>query len=421
MKLNQWAKEQTFSILRKLILTILMILLPCFIIIVYWTQHNHIQSLYFANGKSLLVAVQTGDLVELEKVLSGYSADKAIYSYELVDRDGNKLKSYLSPRSSTMFFENRFPIKSSSGVLWGYLNVTWLLQWYLFFYFILGGFAVAIIVTFLVYNHWKRFTTTLVESFEQIRYFLNHEEIPEFVFKIEELRVIFSSMQSLHLKTVEAEKLRSQLEKEHEIFNLSRRVVHDIRSPLSVLSLIFGISNFDEERKELVDSAFRRMNEICNDLLAEKKSIIQQNDNLSEVVTSVSKELQYRFSDKKLNLILDNNDFFEFKPDLEFKSVLSNLLVNAFESVSPLTGIVNLCLKRSSNGIVLSIKDNGCGIPSEIISQLGKKPLTYGKGSNGNGLGFYNAKIWSAKNDAEIKIESQLGSGTEILIEFSIC
>lgn len=420
MKLDQWARLQTYSILKKLVLTVLMILLPSFILMVYWAQYSRIQSLYSANANSLLVAVQTGDLLEIDKILAAYTSDKAVYSYELIDRDNNILKSYSSSKEPQFLFKKKFPILGKGNAIWGTIDVSWTVEWSHFVYFILGTIAFTLAVTVLVYNHWKRFTKTLVGSFEQIRYFFNHEEIPEFIFKIEELRIIFESLQSLHLNKLEAEKLKWQLERERDMVSLSQRVVHDIRSPLSVLSLMFGITSFDGERKILVDAAFKRMDEVCNELLDGRKNLLAQTQNIYEVIQEIASEQQFRFPNKKLNLTLGPNQKIGLFPDVEFKSVLSNLLTNAFEATKPGTGVVSIIAEESANSLKLKITDNGCGIPNEIIHQLGTKPVTYGKGSQGNGLGFYNAKMWSIKNSAEIKIESKIDHGTEISIHFSI-
>jgi signal transduction histidine kinase len=68
------------------------------------------------------------------------------------------------------------------------------------------------------------------------------------------------------------------------------------------------------------------------------------------------------------------------------KQVLLNLLLNAVEA-SPEDGLVELCLeKRNGSGVVLSIKDNGPGIPAEVRERI-FDPFFSSK-EKGSGLGL---------------------------------
>lgn len=420
MKLNQWARIQTVAILKTLSLSVFTILLPCFLIVLFWNQSSHVQSLFTANSKSLLIALQTGDLVQLEKALSGYQSDSAISSYDLKDRDGNSLSSYQAKDNHFIIFHKKLTIKSADGANWGFLSVFWTLQWILIAYFIFGALALVGVVAIVVFNAWEKFTKKLIDSIEQMQNFLNQKKMPEFIYNIEDLKNVFEKLQSIQVKEIEIEKMKAQREKEQVIIEISQKVVHDIRSPMSALSIVLSTVTLDENRKNLVDCAFKQMEEICKELLFERKKLQKPTESVHKAINQIVHETRIRHTDKELDLNLSKIAMDEIIPDHEFKSVLSNLLNNAFEAVLVKTGVVTLSSEKMANKIAIKITDNGHGIPTEILLRLGDKPLTHSKGESGNGLGFYNAKQWATRIGGNLSIRSEVGQGTEVILEIPV-
>ncbi len=63
----------------------------------------------------------------------------------------------------------------------------------------------------------------------------------------------------------------------------------------------------------------------------------------------------------------------------------------------------------------MSIKDNGSGIPEQILAKLGQRGETHGK-TGGSGLGLYHAKSMIESWKGNLTIESSVGEGTIINI-----
>jgi signal transduction histidine kinase len=74
--------------------------------------------------------------------------------------------------------------------------------------------------------------------------------------------------------------------------------------------------------------------------------------------------------------------------------------------------------RQSDNKILLSIRDNGKGIPPEVLSKIGTQGLSYAK--TGTGLGLSHAIETIRKHKGDLKIESTLGQGTTVTLELPL-
>ena len=79
------------------------------------------------------------------------------------------------------------------------------------------------------------------------------------------------------------------------------------------------------------------------------------------------------------------------------------------------TGCVTVRLSLGKNNIILRVKDNGKGIPPDIIPKLMQRGSTFNKES-GSGLGLYHARKTIEEWGGNIDIESEVGRGTSIII-----
>ncbi|TAK73186.1 MAG: sensor histidine kinase, partial [Gammaproteobacteria bacterium] len=102
---------------------------------------------------------------------------------------------------------------------------------------------------------------------------------------------------------------------------------------------------------------------------------------------------------------------------IEFKRVISNLINNAYEATIA-QGIVTITLKSNEKKVIITIKDNGCGISPERLPKLFQKGES--TKNQGFGLGLYHAKQIIDSLDGSINIESIVGTGTIVTLELPI-
>ena len=97
------------------------------------------------------------------------------------------------------------------------------------------------------------------------------------------------------------------------------------------------------------------------------------------------------------------------------ETVLRNLLSNAIKFTNS-GGHIQVSIKRKENSVIVSIKDNGIGIPSEKLDSLFEichSRSTFGtKNESGSGLGLLLCKEFIDLHDQKIWVESESGSGS---------
>lgn len=204
--------------------------------------------------------------------------------------------------------------------------------------------------------------------------------------------------------------------KEAALAKIASQVAHDIRSPLAALdSILSDLSQLPEEKRIITRNAIGRIRDIANNLLL-------QNRNEKEIPAEVRLSLLTSIidtlvSEKRLQFRSELNIHIEFTPTVhsyglfasvdvtEFKRVLSNLINNAVEALHH-SGEVLIELTKRDIQAIITIKDNGPGMPVSVIERLGEVGNTLGK-EGGSGLGLAHAvqsmKAWggSMKVDAE--------------------
>jgi two-component system, cell cycle sensor histidine kinase PleC len=101
------------------------------------------------------------------------------------------------------------------------------------------------------------------------------------------------------------------------------------------------------------------------------------------------------------------------------KQIMLNLLSNAVK-FTPDGGAVSVRARRRGAKVSIAIKDNGIGIPRQALHKLGRpfeqveSQLT--KRHQGSGLGLAIAKSLVELHGGTMRIRSQLGRGTMVVV-----
>jgi len=241
------------------------------------------------------------------------------------------------------------------------------------------------------------------------------------------------------------------LEENHEIVLESKKtgiqnllwiIIHDISNPLSV---VIGRSEMLLESKlpqndlacaQKVYSNATKIGQIIEnvrDLYAMelgKTRIVFTDVNLVELLHTLKESFSDKLAKKriKLNLIFpDGFHTLRTSVDLLLNQVMGNLLSNAIK-FSELESEIAIQLSKTKESIVISVKDNGVGIPEELLLKLfeiAEKTNRIGTaGETGSGFGLPIVKAYVEKLNGKIRVEStevnELNTehGTTFVLEF---
>ncbi len=233
----------------------------------------------------------------------------------------------------------------------------------------------------------------------------------------------------------ESEQLLLQAHKMEAIGRLAAGVAHEINNPLAVINENAGLmkdllelSENIEQNKEkflgtldVIFESINRCRTITHRLLGFARrtdisyAVIDVNDAVREVIGFLEKEILYRNIHLKLNLKEDLPSVVSDKGQL--KQVLLNIINNAVDAVEK-GGLIEIFTDiKDENAIRVSVRDNGHGIPEDIIKHIFEPFFTTKEKGKGTGLGLSISYGIMQKMGGTILVESKDGNGTTFIVE----
>jgi light-regulated signal transduction histidine kinase (bacteriophytochrome) len=209
-------------------------------------------------------------------------------------------------------------------------------------------------------------------------------------------------------------------------------VSHDLRNPMTVISMLCGMlqkafssdgphtSRRISTAIDTMQQAAGRMNTLLEDLLDTSKidagrySITPQKLDVGQMFEEAQALLAPLALDKDISIS------FAADPDLRIHAdperlfqVLSNLVGNAIK-FTPRLGTVGVHAKSVGDEIVFTVRDSGEGIPKEHLPHVFDRYWTVKEGNpNGTGLGLYITQGIVEAHGGRIVAESEPGQGSE--------
>ena len=223
--------------------------------------------------------------------------------------------------------------------------------------------------------------------------------------------------------------IQNEILKKTEMLKVSTQVAHDIRSPLAAINVaISDVSSIPENKRVMIKNASQRINDIANNLLLRAKAEISEtnkNENIDifpelifVVLDSIITEKRYEYDKRKINFHLNVSEsaygcFSNINVGI-FKRILSNLINNSIEAINS-NGNVTVYFTSDTYVVEISIQDDGCGIPHDMLSNVMEHGFSFNK-KNGVGLGLAYAKQQIERMKGKIALQSTINVGTKITI-----
>jgi len=204
---------------------------------------------------------------------------------------------------------------------------------------------------------------------------------------------------------------------------------HEMRIPLTIASV--NVQNVidilkdnhdtmcgDSETVELLEDAQKeimRLSRMVGGMLklASVSEVIERRKlDISEVLRSTADTLSVLLRDRgnTLEVTADNELFIFGDADL-FHQAIINIVENAHKHTGNDT--IGICAVQCDGKVIITVSDNGSGIPPELLPHVFERGTTDGKGT-GYGLTF--CKMVVESHSGEIEIISERGKGASIHI-----
>ena len=261
------------------------------------------------------------------------------------------------------------------------------------------------------------------------------------------------------LKSTQAQLIQS--EKMASLGELTAGIAHEIQNPLNFINNFSDVSAelIDEMNTELEKGNRQQAIEIANDVKENLEKILHHGKRADAIVKSMlqhsrsssgQKELTdinkladeylklayhgWRAKDKSFNakfetLFDENIGKLNIVPQ-ELGRVVLNLINNAFYAVNErqkaehlkpgadkYEPTVLITTKKQHDKVVISIKDNGTGIPPKALEKIFQPFFTTKPTGQGTGLGLsLSYEIITKRHGGELKVETKEGEGTVFII-----
>ena len=213
--------------------------------------------------------------------------------------------------------------------------------------------------------------------------------------------------------------------KQFEAFNrLTAFVMHDLKNLIAQQSLMVrnaakhkGNPEFFEDAMATIDNSVGRMNK----LLAQLQSGHADRPSRAVRVVDVLRESINRCEVREPAPAFDDRDNeVEVYIDQEgLTSILAHIIRNAQEATGP-EGQVTVELDTIAAQARIVIADNGCGMEPEFIRERLFRPFDSTKGSQGMGIGAYQARSFVLAAGGGFEVESQVNVGTRVTIRLPV-
>ncbi|WP_248925770.1 PAS domain-containing sensor histidine kinase [Paenibacillus hamazuiensis] len=219
-----------------------------------------------------------------------------------------------------------------------------------------------------------------------------------------------------------AEEMLRRSDKLHVIGELASGIAHEIRNPLTTIRGFMQLIKPKLEQQHYIDIVLEeidRINQIVSELLVLAKPYAAhfRNKNIIDLIRDTVSFMQPQLILHSVQLDIQvqpgEGSPIVYCEENQLKQVFINIIKNAIEAM-PGGGDISILIQRTGSYISIQVKDQGCGIENERLSQIGL-PFHTTKES-GTGLGLMVSNKILQNHNGSIAIASEVGKGTTIRI-----
>ncbi len=217
---------------------------------------------------------------------------------------------------------------------------------------------------------------------------------------------------------------------------------HEFRTPINIILGTMQVINMNIERNNIdlenlkrhtnyIKQNSYRLLRLINNLIDINKMDVgayelkYSNNDIISIIEDITLSVSDYIQNNKINLVFDTNveEVITYCAPDKIERIMLNLLSNAIKYTND-DGLIEVKINANEDEILVSVKDNGIGIPEEklelIFDRFGQVDDSLNRICEGSGIGLSLVKSLVELHGGNISVNSKVAEGSEFIFSIPI-
>ena len=189
---------------------------------------------------------------------------------------------------------------------------------------------------------------------------------------------------------------------------------------MAMASELISCANLIERNSDRADQLLTSFHHVAADQASEQRRIFDLSNVIAEIIVTIAPSLK-RYS-HRIEVTISNNITMDSLPGplgQVIINLINNAYLHAFEQSE--NGVVTIEATTTGDQVMISVADNGIGIPEENLHKLFKEFFSTKIGKGGSGLGMAIVRNLVTKTlKGSLTVKSTVGIGTRFDIHLPL-
>jgi putative PEP-CTERM system histidine kinase len=229
---------------------------------------------------------------------------------------------------------------------------------------------------------------------------------------------------AVHLAQEKSDNLLAEAQQFEAYNRLTAFLMHDLNNLVAQQTLIVKNAEKHKRNPDFVDDAMHtiansvaRMKSVLDQLKRSKKGRVRRVTNVNSIVEAAVERCGAQKPVPTLDLS-DDGAVLDVEAE-QFTMVVTHLIRNAQDATSA-EGSVSVSARQVNGVVVVTITDTGQGMTSGFVRDRLFRPFDSTKGSQGMGIGAYQAREFARSMGGDVAVQSEVSKGTTITLSVPV-